>query len=78
MSGQPQVRIVVVDDQEVVRAGFGMLLDTQPDFTVVGSAADGAEAIRVCRERPAHRWTGWAAWNLARERARQRLAAFCT
>jgi DNA-binding NarL/FixJ family response regulator len=44
------VRIVVVDDQEVVRAGFGVLLGTQPDFTVVGSAADGAEAIRVCRE----------------------------
>jgi DNA-binding NarL/FixJ family response regulator len=44
------VRVVVVDDQEVVRAGFGALLDTQPDFTVVGSAADGAQAIRVCRE----------------------------
>jgi DNA-binding NarL/FixJ family response regulator len=50
LSARPQVRIVVVDDQEVVRAGFGVLLDTQPDFTVVGSAADGAEAIRVCRE----------------------------
>jgi DNA-binding NarL/FixJ family response regulator len=50
VSARPHVRIVVVDDQEVVRAGFGMLLDTQPDFTVVGSAADGAEAIRVCRE----------------------------
>jgi DNA-binding NarL/FixJ family response regulator len=50
MSARPRVRIVVVDDQEVVRAGFGMLLDTQPDFTVVGSAADGAEAVRVCRQ----------------------------
>jgi DNA-binding NarL/FixJ family response regulator len=49
-STPPRVRIVVVDDQAVVRAGFGSLLDTQPDFTVVGSAADGAEAIRVCRE----------------------------
>jgi DNA-binding NarL/FixJ family response regulator len=45
------VRIVVVDDQEVVRAGYGALLATQPDFTVVGSAADGAEAVRVCAER---------------------------
>jgi DNA-binding NarL/FixJ family response regulator len=45
------VRIVVVDDQEVVRAGFGALLDTQPDFTVVGSAADGARAVQLCRER---------------------------
>jgi DNA-binding NarL/FixJ family response regulator len=45
------VRIVVVDDQEVVRAGFGALLDTQPDFTVVGSAADGVQAVAICRER---------------------------
>ncbi|GAA4680409.1 response regulator [Phytohabitans rumicis] len=42
------ISIVVVDDQEVVRAGFAALLDTQPDFTVVGSAADGAEAVRLC------------------------------
>lgn len=47
--GEP-VRIVVVDDQEAVRAGFRALLDTQPDFTVVGSASDGAAAVRVCRE----------------------------
>jgi DNA-binding NarL/FixJ family response regulator len=45
------IRVVVVDDQEVVRAGFAALLATQPDFAVVGSAADGAEAVRVCRER---------------------------
>jgi DNA-binding NarL/FixJ family response regulator len=44
------VRIVVVDDQEVVRVGFGALLDTQPDFTVVGTAADGVEAVRLCGE----------------------------
>ncbi|MEO3746594.1 response regulator transcription factor [Plantactinospora sp. B5E13] len=44
------VRVVVADDDEVVRAGFVMLLDTQPDLTVVGSAADGAETVRVCRE----------------------------
>jgi DNA-binding NarL/FixJ family response regulator len=44
------VRIVVVDDQEVVRAGFAALLDTQPDFTVVGTAADGVMAVRVCDE----------------------------
>jgi DNA-binding NarL/FixJ family response regulator len=45
------VRIVVVDDQEVVRAGFAALLGTQADFTVVGTAADGAEALQVCRDR---------------------------
>ncbi|HTE64626.1 MAG TPA: response regulator transcription factor [Solirubrobacteraceae bacterium] len=44
------VRIVVVDDQEVVRAGFAALLDTQPDLTVVATASDGAAAVRVCRE----------------------------
>src|SRR5262245_9051797 len=47
------VRVVVVDDQEVVRAGFGALLATQPDFAVVGSAADGAAAVEECRrQRP--------------------------
>ncbi|WP_406289024.1 response regulator [Embleya sp. NBC_00896] len=50
MSARPAVRIVVVDDQEVVRAGFAALLDTQPDFTVVGTAADGGEAVLRCRE----------------------------
>ncbi|MEU5107402.1 MULTISPECIES: response regulator transcription factor [unclassified Streptomyces] len=44
------VRIVIADDQDVVRAGFGALLDTQPDLTVVGSAADGAAAVGICRE----------------------------
>jgi DNA-binding NarL/FixJ family response regulator len=41
---------VVADDHEVVRAGFAALLDTQPDFTVLGTASDGSEAVRVCRE----------------------------
>jgi DNA-binding NarL/FixJ family response regulator len=41
---------VVADDHEVVRAGFAALLDTQPDFTVLGTASDGGEAVRVCRE----------------------------
>jgi DNA-binding NarL/FixJ family response regulator len=44
--------IVVADDHEVVRTGFAGLLDTQPDFTVVGTARDGAEAVRICLERP--------------------------
>jgi DNA-binding NarL/FixJ family response regulator len=43
-------RIVVVDDQEVVRAAFGALLATQPDFAVVATAADGAQAVGLCRE----------------------------
>jgi DNA-binding NarL/FixJ family response regulator len=46
----PPVRIVVADDHDVVRSGFASLLDTQPDLTVVGTAPDGVEAVRVGRE----------------------------
>ena len=44
------IGIVVADDHEVVRAGFAALLDTQPDFTVLATAADGAAAVQICRE----------------------------
>jgi DNA-binding NarL/FixJ family response regulator len=44
------IRIVVADDHQVVRAGFAALLDTQPDFTVVGTACDGAEAVTLGRD----------------------------
>jgi DNA-binding NarL/FixJ family response regulator len=44
------IRTLVADDQEVVRAGFSALLDTQPDVAVVASAADGAEAVRLSNE----------------------------
>jgi DNA-binding NarL/FixJ family response regulator len=44
------IRLVVADDHEVVRTGFAGLLATQPDFAVVGTAGDGAEAVRVCRD----------------------------
>jgi DNA-binding NarL/FixJ family response regulator len=44
------ISLVVADDHEVVRAGFAALLDTQPDFAVLGTAADGADAVAVCRE----------------------------
>src|ERR1035438_4765585 len=49
-STPPAVRIVVADDHQVVRAGFAGLLGTQPDFTVLGTSCDGAEAVRICRE----------------------------
>ena len=48
MSGEA-IRILVADDHEVVRAGFAALLDTQPDFSVLGTAADGADAVSACR-----------------------------
>ena len=43
------IRIILVDDQELVRAGFRMVLDAQPDMQVVGEAADGAAAIDLAR-----------------------------
>jgi DNA-binding NarL/FixJ family response regulator len=47
-AGRP-VRVVVADDQPVVRAGFRALLDLADDVEVVGEAADGAEAVAVAR-----------------------------
>ncbi|MET8283022.1 response regulator transcription factor [Micromonospora sp. NPDC005174] len=41
------VRVVIVDDQALVRAGFRMVLSSQPDLEVVGEAIDGADALRV-------------------------------
>jgi DNA-binding NarL/FixJ family response regulator len=43
------IKIVVADDQELVRAGFHMILDAQPDMEVIAEAADGAEAVSVAR-----------------------------
>ena len=41
------IRVLVVDDQDLVRGGFTMILEAQPDITVVGEAADGAQAIAM-------------------------------
>ena len=43
------IGIVVADDHEVVRTGFAAMLGTQPDFNVLGTAGDGAEAVLACR-----------------------------
>jgi DNA-binding NarL/FixJ family response regulator len=39
------VRVLVVDDQQLVRSGFRMILESEPDIEVVGEAADGREAV---------------------------------
>jgi DNA-binding NarL/FixJ family response regulator len=47
------IRVLLADDQALVRAGFKALLDAQDDIEVVGEAADGAEAVELAlRERP--------------------------
>jgi DNA-binding NarL/FixJ family response regulator len=44
------IRVLVADDQDLVRAGLRMILDAQPDIEVVGEAADGREAVALARE----------------------------
>jgi len=48
MSGTP-TRILLADDQDDVRSGFRLVLDSQPDMTVIGEAADGATALELAR-----------------------------
>ncbi|MFF5900673.1 response regulator [Streptomyces argenteolus] len=44
------LRVLVADDQGIVRAGFVAVIDAEADMTVVGEAADGAEAVRLAEE----------------------------
>jgi DNA-binding NarL/FixJ family response regulator len=48
--GGVPIRVLIADDQALVRDGFSMILSAQPDLEVVGEAADGAEAVRLTRE----------------------------
>ncbi|MEU8200696.1 response regulator transcription factor [Streptosporangium sp. NPDC049046] len=43
------IRVLVADDQEIVRTGLSMILDAQPDIDVVGEAADGRRAVELAR-----------------------------
>ena len=45
----PPVRVVVVDDQSTIRLGLRMILDNEPDVTVVGEAGDGETAVTMAR-----------------------------
>lgn len=42
------IRVVIADDQQLIRLGFGLVLDAEPDITVVGEAIDGADAVAMC------------------------------
>lgn len=46
-AANPALRVVVVDDQALVRSGFAMILGVEPDLEVVGEASDGAAAVDV-------------------------------
>ncbi len=44
------IKVMIADDQMMVRQGFTVLLDTQPDIEVVGQAVDGADAVAKVAE----------------------------
>ncbi|MEU6527129.1 response regulator transcription factor [Streptomyces sp. NPDC046924] len=47
------IRVLLADDQALLRSAFRVLVDSEPDMEVVGEASDGAEAVRLARERSA-------------------------
>lgn len=49
MTARP-IRVLIADDQEMVRTGFRFFLDAQPDITVVAEAADGQRAVELARQ----------------------------
>ncbi|MBL7496226.1 response regulator transcription factor [Frankia sp. CNm7] len=46
----PSTSVLLVDDQPLLRMGFRMVLESQPDLTVIGEAGDGADAVRLTAE----------------------------
>ena len=47
MSPEKPIRVVLVDDEQMVRAGMKLILETEDDIEIVGEAGDGAEAVRL-------------------------------
>ncbi len=43
------IELVIADDQQLVRSGFGMIIGAEPDMSVVGEATDGSEAVRLVK-----------------------------
>jgi DNA-binding NarL/FixJ family response regulator len=52
MTSAERIRVVVVDDQALVRAGFRMILEAEPDMVVAGEAADGEQAVALISADP--------------------------
>lgn len=48
-AGRTPIKVVVADDQKMVRAGLRMVIETEPDMAVVGEAGDGVEAVALAR-----------------------------
>lgn len=46
----PSIRVLLADDQTLLRAGFAMVIDSQPDLEVIGQAGTGTEALALTRE----------------------------
>jgi DNA-binding NarL/FixJ family response regulator len=51
-AGTSAVRVLLADDQQLVRTGLRMILSAEPDLEVIGEAATGQEALEQCRRRP--------------------------
>lgn len=49
-----KIRVLLVDDQEIITRGLKMILEAEDDIVVTGAAADGREACRLCREQKPH------------------------
>ncbi len=49
-SGSDSVRVALIDDQAMFRAGIAMIVRSQSDLDLVGEAGDGRDALRLCRE----------------------------
>ena len=50
MSETSKIRVIITDDQELVRAGFSMVINSQPDMEVVGQASDGGTAVAMAQQ----------------------------
>ena len=44
------IQVLIADDQQLVRTGFRMILDSEPDIAVVGEAVDGLQAVSLVRQ----------------------------
>ena len=69
------IRVLLADDQGLVRAGFRMILRAEPDIEVVGEAGDGAEAVSRARERRRPTSCSWTSACRASTASKRRVAS---